>query len=322
MKIQCEIIRDILPLYAEDMVSQPTREMVEEHLGECEGCEKELERLQADKLPEGPTQTNGLELVKKAIRKARILTAATAVLLLISFCLWLYGFMNVPVYLSQEEAVKEVYLADNGVVVVDYFDYVRGSCGRAQPGYTMAHICYTTRWDRLALEQGWVERVWDRKLVGGSTLWESRDGNDVIIQAEEDTSPEDLLDTGTDKSWWYIDYRSGEAEGILWDAGDEIPTGKMAVALYDLGIAAWIAVALGVIAQIAGNFIKGKKLRLVFWYAGALGNCYGISTFLLLGRNTICYNDCFETLNYISGLTLLLWITVVVIRKLRQLDKV
>lgn len=322
MKIQCEIIRDILPLYAEDMVSQPTRAMVEEHLGECDSCEKELERLQADKLLEEPTQTSGLKLVKKAIRKARILTAATAVLLLFSFALWLYGFMNVPVYLSQEEAVKEVYLADNGVLVVDYFDYVRGSCGRAQPGYTMAQICYTTRWDRLALEQGWVERVWDRKLVGGSMLWESRDGNDVIIHAEEDTPPEDLLNTGTDKSWWYIDYRSGEAEGILWDAGDEIPTGKMVMALYDLGKVAWIAVVLGVIAQIAGNLIKGKKLRLAVWYAGALGNCYGISTFLLLGRNTICYNDCFETLNYIGGLTLLLWITVVAIRKLRQLDKV
>ena len=321
MKIQCEIIRDILPLYAEDMVSQPTRAMVEEHLAECDGCTKELELIQADKPLEGIAQTNGLELVKKYIRKAKVLTAAVAVLLLVSFCLWLYGFMNVPVYLSQDEAVKDVYLADNGVLVIDYYDYVRGSCGRAQPGYTQAHICYTTRWDRLALERGWVESVWDRKLVGGSMLWESKDGNDVIIHAEEDTPPEKLVDTGTDKSWWYIDYRSGEAEGILWDAGEEIPTGKMVFAMYDLGKAAWIAVALGVIAQIAGNFIKRKKLRLVFWYAGALGNCFGISTFLLLGRNTICYNDCFETLNYIGGLTVLLWITVIVIRKLRQLDQ-
>lgn len=185
----------------------------------------------------------------------------------------------------------------------------------------MAHICYTTRWDRLALERGWMERVWDRKLVGGTMLWESKDGNDVIIHAEEDTPPEKLVDTGTDKSWWYIDYRSGEAEGILWDAGDEIPTGQMAFAMYDLGKAAWIAVALGIIAQVAGNFIKQKKLRLVLWYAGALGNCFGISTFLLLGRNTICYNDCFETMNYVGGLTVLLWITVMVIRKLRQLDQ-
>lgn len=321
MKIQCEIIRDILPLYAEDMVSQPTREMVEEHLAECDGCTKELELIQADKPLERITQTNGLELVKKYIRKTKLLTSAAAVLLLVSFGLWLYGFMNVPVYLSQDEAVKDVYLADNGVLVIDYYDYVRGSCGRAQPGYTMAHICYTTRWDRLALERGWMERVWDRKLVGGTMLWESKDGNDVIIHAEEDTPPEKLVDTGTDKSWWYIDYRSGEAEGILWDAGDEIPTGQMAFAMYDLGKAAWIAVALGIIAQVAGNFIKQKKLRLVLWYAGALGNCFGISTFLLLGRNTICYNDCFETMNYVGGLTVLLWITVMVIRKLRQLDQ-
>ena len=32
MKISCEIIRDILPLYAEGMASQATKEMVEQHL--------------------------------------------------------------------------------------------------------------------------------------------------------------------------------------------------------------------------------------------------------------------------------------------------
>ena len=32
MKIACEIIRDLLPLYAEDMVSEKSKEAVEEHL--------------------------------------------------------------------------------------------------------------------------------------------------------------------------------------------------------------------------------------------------------------------------------------------------
>ena len=322
MKIQCEVIRDILPLYAEDMVSQPTREMVEQHLGDCADCTWVLGQLRRDRPIEESSALNGLSLVKKSIRKIRGLTAAAAVLFLLSFGLWLYGFMNVPVYLSQEEAVKDVYTADNGVLVIDYYDYVRGSCGVAQPGYTMAHICYSTRWDILSYKNGWVDRVWDRKLVGGSTLWESEDGNDVIIHAEENTPAETLVETGTNKSWWYIDYRTGQADTLLWDAGEEKPTGQMVIAIYYLGRIALIAVALGVIAQIAGNLIKKKKLRLVFWYAGSLCNCYGISTFLLLGRNTICYNDCFETLNYICGLTVMLWIMVAVMRKLRQLDKI
>ena len=322
MKIQCEIIRDILPLYAEDMVSQPTRNMVEEHLGECESCTRELDALKNQEKTLPVPQIESLKRISCIIHNSRCLTAAAAVLFLLSFGLWLYGFMKVPVYLSQEEAVKDVYTADNGVLVIDYYDYVRGSCGIAQPGYTMAHICHTTRWDMLAHKNGWLERVWDRKLVGGSILGESENGNGVIISAEENSPTEELVDTGTEKSWWYIDYRTGKADTLLWDAGGEKPEGRMVVAMYHMGWIGLIVAALGILGQIAGNYVKKQKIRLTLWYAGTLGNCYGFSTFILLGRNTICYNDCFETLNYIGGLTVLFWILVIVLRKLRQLDKI
>ena len=52
MDISCDVIRDILPLYAEDLASPATRELVESHLSGCEGCSQELERLkEAQKIP-------------------------------------------------------------------------------------------------------------------------------------------------------------------------------------------------------------------------------------------------------------------------------
>ena len=39
-KISCHIIQDILPLYVDGIVSEDTKEMVEEHLRECEAAEK------------------------------------------------------------------------------------------------------------------------------------------------------------------------------------------------------------------------------------------------------------------------------------------
>ena len=45
MKNECNIIKDILPLYVEDMVSADTSAFVEEHLEKCAECRAELEDM-------------------------------------------------------------------------------------------------------------------------------------------------------------------------------------------------------------------------------------------------------------------------------------
>lgn len=45
MRNDCNIIRDILPLYIEDMVSADTAAFVEEHLETCDTCRAELENM-------------------------------------------------------------------------------------------------------------------------------------------------------------------------------------------------------------------------------------------------------------------------------------
>ncbi len=48
MKYNCEIIRDLIPLYIDDVASPSTRLMVDEHLEECEECRKEVSRMRND----------------------------------------------------------------------------------------------------------------------------------------------------------------------------------------------------------------------------------------------------------------------------------
>ena len=55
MKNKCNIIRDILPLYVEDMVSADTSAFVEEHLEKCAECRAELEDM---KRPGGVEKRN------------------------------------------------------------------------------------------------------------------------------------------------------------------------------------------------------------------------------------------------------------------------
>ena len=45
MRNECSIVRDILPLYIEDMVSDDTATFVEEHLKNCSECQKELAKF-------------------------------------------------------------------------------------------------------------------------------------------------------------------------------------------------------------------------------------------------------------------------------------
>ena len=48
MRNECNIIRDILPLYIEDMVSADTAELVEEHLKNCVSCRIELQNMKRE----------------------------------------------------------------------------------------------------------------------------------------------------------------------------------------------------------------------------------------------------------------------------------
>lgn len=48
MKLDCEVIRDLLPLYHDGVCSMKSRQMIEEHLLECEACRKELEEIKKE----------------------------------------------------------------------------------------------------------------------------------------------------------------------------------------------------------------------------------------------------------------------------------
>lgn len=39
-KLDCHVVEDLLPLYNEDLVSEKTKEQVEEHLNSCSSCYK------------------------------------------------------------------------------------------------------------------------------------------------------------------------------------------------------------------------------------------------------------------------------------------
>ena len=45
MKLNCNVIRDLLPLYADQICSEESRGLVEEHLTDCSDCSTLLQKM-------------------------------------------------------------------------------------------------------------------------------------------------------------------------------------------------------------------------------------------------------------------------------------
>ena len=50
MKTDCNVIRDLLPLYADEVCSDESRVLVDEHLAECAECTEELARIRENEI--------------------------------------------------------------------------------------------------------------------------------------------------------------------------------------------------------------------------------------------------------------------------------
>lgn len=48
MNISCEIIKDLLPLYHDDVCSEDSKKAVEEHFEHCERCRDELRAMDSE----------------------------------------------------------------------------------------------------------------------------------------------------------------------------------------------------------------------------------------------------------------------------------
>ncbi len=89
MKLDCELIQDLLPLYQENICSDATRRAVEEHLCECEACRRLTAPLPIEPPAELPAADRA---VKKSMKKVRRRWLASLLAAVLAFPLLLMGF--------------------------------------------------------------------------------------------------------------------------------------------------------------------------------------------------------------------------------------
>lgn len=126
-EVNCDVIRDLLPLYKDDVVSPITREMVEEHLNGCPECREELRKISVPvSLPPDEDEDavkRFLEYRAEVRRKQNVkivrMVSVLAVLLaaVLAFCLWYtrpQSWAELTGITDQSDALSGRYLTYSG----------------------------------------------------------------------------------------------------------------------------------------------------------------------------------------------------------------
>jgi hypothetical protein len=125
MKKECSIIRDILPLYTENMVSDETREFIEEHLSVCNECKKEMEKMRIiDNLP--PSNTVPLKNIRKKLlyKKIQIVLLTTALVLIIAISV--FALLTAPKFYPYSDDILKLTENQNQSVTITFREDVKG----------------------------------------------------------------------------------------------------------------------------------------------------------------------------------------------------
>ncbi len=125
MKLPCEMIRDLLPLYHDNVCSEVSKTLVNEHLKVCDACnqilkgiqeEVDMPKLEAD---EGkPLRTIRRNMKRKTRRNGILIGLAV---FLVVFCSWFSLTQSCSVPIDAEDyTVNTVLKLSNGMYYLEY----------------------------------------------------------------------------------------------------------------------------------------------------------------------------------------------------------
>lgn len=125
MKTSCNVIKDMLPLYVENLASNETRRMVDEHISDCVECKKELEDMQSSTMTPMDTNTKPLEKIRDRMKKKRHQTIIFTTMITLIIAVIVIAFLTAPDYLNDPMTVSIEDHSD-GTVVAYFHEKVSG----------------------------------------------------------------------------------------------------------------------------------------------------------------------------------------------------
>lgn len=186
MKYECDIVKDLMPLYIDDLLSENSIIFVEEHINSCESCKDYYEKLSSEiKIPVSKesrfSDLKPIEYLKENLSK-KIIKKVLATLLVIGLCVgsFLFAYLyKLPV----DPQMMEFYEKDN-YLMMKYQEKgdILFSAGYGQNDGTWTVNFSQTPWERYIaplykkenynydfMRLDMVDKVYDET---GNVLWE------------------------------------------------------------------------------------------------------------------------------------------------------
>ncbi len=155
MSLTCNVIRDLLPLFAEDMVSDDTRLLVEKHLADCPDCRERLAAMQTSPALPGGVVAVPLKKLKGRLFWKRIEVIVLTVTLILAAAIAGGAYLTAPVYLPYSESVLSFHEGTDGMLFVAFgeevvgYDFSGHMAEESGAGHVYHITAWTNQWQQL-----------------------------------------------------------------------------------------------------------------------------------------------------------------------------
>lgn len=274
MKNECSIVCDLLPLYAEDMVSEDTAEFVKEHLGNCPTCRAELEKLRKPVQPVAAQHVPDIDAEPlKRLKKALLMEKVQAILctaaVLLALMLSGLSFLTAPEYFAYSQELVTVTEGANGEATISFSseitNYKLQRIADPADKQTVYHLeVWTCAWDRMFSKPG---------------------AEDVTVKPE---NGHELLIYFTQ----FINQSSSNSAVCIY--GEIEPDSGGWMALPGLSMGYWLAiniVLLVILGVIWLNLRKKEKPRRLVERLILIPIAYMLGHLCVLGFHTLSYSE-------------------------------
>lgn len=306
MKVSCDVIKDILPLYVENMVSGDTRNLVNQHICDCSNCAEALNAAGCNPKVPVVTDIKPLKNVEKQIRRKKRWTVATAVVISITLLTSIMMFLFVPFWLTAEEAIEYVELMDDGYIKFKTNDLTSGYYGFGT-GLPMHNGI---------LEKGTRWRMLYRPAVSPEMNEATREGYFAYPPSYANTN------------FYYIDFTDGTVEKMLWDGGNDVMTGQIIFPNNAWRQYAWVletlcygAAALGVLFSVLSIIFRKFRVSPFFGLPAVFFGGYAVASLIVTSGRYLAFDryDLMTKLGYILLLNVLFLLSALLLRKTRSI---